>query len=207
MRAYLWLMAVAASGLVLQGQNTVSLLENSPFMPPGKAADGTGETESGPASLAKLQLRGITSIDGEYIFSIYNPDTRESKWVPQGVEQDGLLIKSFDPGGNSIVIHSESENLSRQMEMNDYSAPVGIRPVPVARPMAQSAPTSSTTTTPASPTGTLVRTQQAIQRPSRRNLETLRARRAELAEKLRKQPKPGSSDQNQAQAQGNGGGR
>ena len=51
----------------MQGQSGVSLLENSPFMPPDKGKNGSSKTaENGPASLAKLQLRGITSIDGEF---------------------------------------------------------------------------------------------------------------------------------------------
>lgn len=171
-------------------QAQVSLLENSPFLPPGKEAGGAA-SETGPASLAKLQLRGITSIDGQYIFSVYNPETRESKWISQGQAEDGLIIRSYDPENNSVVIHSESEGLSRQMEMNDYAAPVALKapPQPSPQPVTRAAPT------PVSPTGTLSRAQESIQRPTRRNLETLRARRAELAEKLRNQPRPGGNDQ------------
>ena len=198
------LLMVVVVGSSLSAQTGRSLLENSPFLPPGKAAGGSSQEELGPASLAKLQLRGITSIDGEYIFSIYDPDTRDSKWMAEGVEEDGLLIKSFDLDGNTVVIHSESEDLSRQMKMNDYSAPSSIRPITprattTAQPARPQAPGTPSVTSSSS--SSLVNTQQQIQRPTRRNLETLRARRAELAEKLRKQPKP--SDGNQ----GDGGNR
>lgn len=179
-----------------QAQTGVPLLENWPFVPPGSAQTAEITAPEGPASLAKLQLRGITSVDGEYIFSVYNPDTRESKWLPEGAALDGLVIKSFDPNKNSVVIHSEAENLSRQMQMNDYSAPSGIRATPPRpAPQASSSGTANNSTPrTVSPTGTLTRTQQTVQRPTRRNLETLRARRAELAEKLRKQPKPGETN-------------
>ena len=200
MRAPLIALLFFASVPFTLAQPSVSLLENSPFAPPGRANSSSTNADAGPASLAKLQLRGITSIDGEYIFSVYNPDTRESKWIPQGESQDGLMIKSFNPEGNSVVIHSESENLSRQLKMNEYSASTALRAIQTpARPSAQPARTSITSR-PVSPTGTLTRTQQTIQRPTRRNLETLRERRAELAEKLRKQPKPGGST-NQPQSQ------
>ncbi|QXD23719.1 hypothetical protein F7C95_17625 [Opitutia bacterium ISCC 51] len=176
-------------------QTGIPLLDNWPFAPPGSSQSTTTAAPEGPASLAKLQLRGITSVDGEYIFSVYNPYTRESKWLPQGVELDGLVIKSYDSKKNSVVIHSEAENLSRQMQMNDYSAPTGIRAAPRPATQASSSGTANRTTPQAvSPTGTLSRTQQTVQRPTRRNLETLRARRAELAEKLRKQPKPGDTN-------------
>jgi len=194
------------SGHLVWAQNSVSLLENSPFMPPGTANAGNNKADEGPVSLAKLQLRGITSIDGEYIFSVYNPDTRESKWLPKGASMDGLIIKSYDPEGNSVVIHSESENLSRQLAMNEYSASKALRAVPNQAARAAvlpKAPTSSAR--PVSPTGTLTRTQQSVQRPTRRNLETLRARREELAEKLRKQPSSGNTKQPQPQNQGGGG--
>lgn len=188
-----WLLLLGTS---LSAQTGLSLLENSPFLPPGKAAEGGSPEESGPASLAKLQLRGITSINGEYIFSIYNPDTRDSKWMAQGVEEDGLLIKSFDMEGSTVVIHSESEDLSRQMKMNDYAAPSSIRPItPRATTTAQPARPQAPGTPSVTSSTSLVGTQQQIQRPTRRNLETLRARRAELAEKLRKQPKPSDGNQ------------
>jgi hypothetical protein len=106
--ASLVLLFLGAAGLS-QAQTGVPLLDNWPFAPPGSAQSATTAAPEGPASLAKLQLRGITSVDGEYIFSVYNPDTRESKWLPQGVELDGLVIKSYDSKKNSVVIHSEAE--------------------------------------------------------------------------------------------------
>lgn len=191
-------------------QSGISLLDNSPFMPPGKANTGVGSEEQGPASLAKLQLRGITSINGEYIFSVYNPDTRESKWIAQGIEEDGLIIESFDIDDNSVVIHSESENLSRQMEMNDYAAPTGLRAPPERPAVTSVRPQPAVQQAPGVPAvssgNSLVRTQEAIQRPTLRNLETLRARRAELADKLRKQPQPTNSNNN-GSTQSNGGNR
>ena len=194
MKATIPLLVLLGVGSLLQGQETIPLLENWPFSPPGVADSSKADTAQQNTSLGKLQLRGITSLDGEYIFSVYNPDTRESKWISQGEEEDGLIIKSFDAQRNTVVIHSESENLSRQMNMNDYSAPTGIRAQPAApRPTPQASATGTanrTTPQSVSPTGTLTRTQQSVQRPTRRNLETLRARRAELAEKLRKQPQP-----------------
>ena len=209
MRTIVPALTIFSVGSFLQAQSNVPLLENWPFTPPGSAQSAQSAAEEGPASLARLQLRGITSIDGEYIFSVYNPDTRESKWLPQGQAQDGLTIRSYDAERNTVVIHSETENLSRQMQMNDYAAPSGIRPAPQPAPVrtsAQSSPTGTATRTTPTPTGTLTRTQQSVQRPTRRNLETLRARRAELAEKLRKQPSSGQTNQGQGDNQSSNGG-
>jgi len=184
------------------GQTGISLIDQSPFLPPSRAQSGGSATEENKnTKLARLQLRGITSIDGEYIFSVYNPDTREGKWIPQGVEEDGLLIRSYDADSNSVIIFSESENLSRQLQVNDYAKP---SPIQTATNLRSSRPTSrqqqqAPGTSAARTNGILTRTAQAVQRPTRRNLETLRARRAELAEKLRKQSEPiGGSGPNQS---------
>jgi len=191
--------ALFLSGVLLRAQDSsIPLLENWPFTPPGRAQDSENAQDQTKTSLGKLQLRGITSIGGEYIFSVYDPDTRESKWLPQGQEQDGLLIQSYDAERNSVVISSETENLTRQMQMNDYAAPTGLRAAPIpTRPSTQASTgtANQTTSSAVSPTGTLTRTQQSVSRPTRRNLETLRARRAELAEKLRKQPTPSNQSQ------------
>jgi len=147
--------------------------------------------------LARLELRGITSIDGEFIFSVFNPDTKESKWMIQGVPDGGIQIRSFDLEANSVVIHSESEDLSRELQMNDYAAPTAINLASTS----SSANKQPQAVQPETPTGTLTRTQQAIKRPTRRNLQALRERRAQLAEKLRKQPRTGEADQKVGETQ------
>ena len=210
MKPFVLILFFSSLSSLLLGQNNVSLLEKSPFMPPGKAASASATAVAGPASLVKLQLRGITSIDGEYIFSVYNPDTRESKWLSKGVEEEGLVVMSYDPDGNTVVIRSQAEDLSRQLKMNDYSAPTAMRGSPILprQPTSTSRPQAPGTPSVRSTTSSLSATQQSIQRPTRRNLETLRARREELADKLRKQPpstdKPPSGN---TQNPGNGGRR
>ncbi len=179
-------------------QTGISLIDQSPFLPPNIAqSGGTSTEENKNTKLARLQLRGITSIDGEFIFSVYNPDTRESKWISEGIEEDGILIRSYDANSNSVIIFSESENLSRQLQVNDYAKSSPIR---TAAAMTTSRPTPQAPGTPAvRSTRSLTRAPQAIQRPTRRNLETLKQRRAELAERLReKSQQTDGSNQSQS---------
>ncbi len=187
--------------LLSQGQGTVSLLENSPFLPPVKPGAGNAD-ESETTSLALLQLRGITSIGGEYIFSIYDPSTRQSKWIGQGVQEDGLIIRDYNPDGNTVIIHSEPDNLSHQLQLNEYA-----KPTAASAPKAPTTPTGTTQpTTPASTTsgGTASRATRTVDtsRPSRRNLEILRERRQALADQLRQQSTPGSGSSNSSQGRG-----
>ncbi len=195
MKRFLFISIALLSYISALAQSSISLLENSPFLPPAKANQAGGNAgETGPSSLTHLQLRGITSIDGEYIFSIYNTQSRQSKWIKQGEEEEGLTIKSYDPEDNEVVIHSESENLSRQLQLNNYSAPVPVKASTTPRTLPSSTQPRTTTTS-----RNLPRTPETIQRPSRRNLETLRARRQALADQLRRQQQPASKPPNNSQ--------
>ena len=167
MRHWILFWTTVLGPLLIQGQGTVSLLENSPFLPPAKEGDGNeDETEDTP--LALLQLRGITSLDGEYIFSIFDPSTRQSKWIRQGVQVDGLTIRGYDPYGNTVIIHSQPVNLSRQLQLNEYAQPSAASvPKAATTPPRTTQPTTSTSAGTASQANRTVDTS----RPSRRNLE------------------------------------
>lgn len=192
-----WILFGAAilSPILSQGQGTVSLLENSPFLPPAKAGEGDAE-ETVPPSLALLQLRGITSLDGEYIFSIYNSSTKLSKWIRQGVQEDGLTIRTYNPVTNTVMIHSQSENIFHQLQLNQYAQPTGASaPKPTTTPARTPQPTTATSSGTVSPANRTVDPS----RPSRRNLEILRERRQALADQLRQQSNPGSGPSNNSQ--------
>ena len=203
MRYWILFWAMISGPIASQGQGTVSLLENSPFLPPAKADGGNAE-EAGDSPLALLQLRGITSIEGEYIFSIFDPSTRQSKWIGQGEQADGLTINSYDPIGNTVIIHSLSENLSRQLELNVSAAPSPISvPTAAATPAGTTQPATGPRDTSAAAAARASRTVNPSM-PSRRNLEILRERRQALADQLRQQSNPGSAPSNNSQERGTG---
>ena len=195
MRHWILFWTTVLGPLLIQGQGTVSLLENSPFLPPAKEGDGNEDkTEDTP--LALLQLRGITSLDGEYIFSIFDPSTRQSKWIRQGVQVDGLTIRGYDPYGNTVIIHSQPVNLSRQLQLNEYAQPSAASvPKAATTPPRTTQPPTATTSTSAGTASQANRTVDTS-RPSRRNLEILRERRQALADQLRQQSTPGSRSSN-----------
>ncbi len=206
MRYWILFWAMISGPILSLGQGTVSLLENSPFLPPATADGGNGSgNEEGDSPLALLQLRGITSIEGEYIFSIFDPSTRQSKWIRQGEQADGLTIRSYNPVANTVMIHSQSEDLSRQLELN-----VSAAPSPITVPTAAATPAGATqpTTGPRDTSAAAARASRTVNpsMPSRRNLEILRERRQALADQLRQQSNPGSAPSNNS-SQGRGTGR
>lgn len=171
--------------LVLIGQfayGLPSFIENSPFMPPAGPNGKTVGGNVGPASLSSLQMRGITKMKGEFVFSIYDPSTQKSKWRVLGQEKDGLIVRSFDESKKTIVIHSVEDNLSRQLEMYRKPRTGGGGQ---ARALTSNGSRSPATSRPSG--STITRSNR--QRPTQRNLETLRKRRQALAEKLRQKNK------------------
>lgn len=192
MRNWILFWAMISGPIASQGQGTVSLLENSPFLPPAKTREGN-EKETPSPSLTLLQLRGITSLGGEYLFSIYNPTTKQSKWIRQGVQEEGLTIRSFNPVGNTVMIHSQFENLSHQVRLNEYAQPTSV-----SAPKATTTPAGTTQSTTAASSGPASQATRTVDTsmPSRRNLEILRERRQALADQLRQQSNPGSGPSN-----------
>lgn len=192
MRNWILFWATILAPILSLGQGTVSLLENSPFLPPAKTREGN-EKETASPSLTLLQLRGITSLEGEYIFSIYNPTTRQSKWIKQGVQEEGLTIRSYNPVANTVMIHSQFENLSHQVRLNEYAQPTAA-----SAPKATTTPVGTTQSTTATSSGSAPRSTRTVDTsmPSRRNLEILRERRQALADQLRQQSNPGSGPSN-----------
>ncbi len=159
-----------------------SFIENSPFLPPA-VATAIDQGNDGPPSLSQLQMRGITKMKGEFVFSIYDPKTNKSKWRVLGQEKDGLIVRSYDEGKKTIVIHSVEENLSREMQMNAYTSPSPGGATQTRELTSNGGRVPSTRATG----DTITRSNR--QRPTQRNLETLRKRRKALAEKLRQKNK------------------
>ena len=198
MRNWILLWATVMGPLLLQGQGTVSLLENSPFLPPAKAAGGNGNNDGmGDSPLALLQFRGITSIEGEYIFSIFDPSTRQSKWLPHGVQVEGLTISDFDLDNNTVVLHSQSDNQSRQLDLNVSATPTSVPGGAPTPNRTTNVPRNTSSTAAAQANRTI-----DSSRPSRRNVEILRQRREALADQLRQRTNSGATPSNSSQRGG-----
>jgi len=172
-----------ASATALSAQ--VSLLDNSPFLPPPEPGAGTGDEGPVSQSLNQLEFRGVTALDGQYIFSIYNKQTRESRWMSEGLEEDGLVIRSWDANKMSIIIYSSTEDIAREIPILDFSF---ASESPVATTNLNQAP-DPIHATPSNDPNKQERPTRDNLRPTRRNLETLRQRRQELAERLKARAK------------------
>lgn len=177
--------AIVLTGLTTSLGAQMSLLENSPFVPPRQGGDDAGDAGSASQSLSQLEFRGVTAVDGEYIFSIYNRQTRESRWLSEGAEEDGLLIRSWDANKMSIVIYSVAEDMAREIPILDFSME-SENPVAANTSGGHAAPPPPGTVTPSGDPNEGGRPARPDLRPTRRNLETLRQRRQELADRLKK---------------------
>lgn len=177
--------AAILTGLTTSLSAQMSLLENSPFVPPKQGGAEAGEAASASQSLSQLEFRGMTAVGGDYIFSIYNRQTRESRWLSEGVEEDGLLIRSWDANKMSIVIYSVAEDMAREIPILDFSleSESPVTASNVGNPSAPPPPPNAVT--PSGDPNDGGRPARPDMRPTRRNLETLRQRRQELADRLK----------------------
>jgi hypothetical protein len=106
-----------------------SLIKNSPF--PQQAA-GSSPTASGP----QLELRGVSVIEGETLFSIYDVATRRSKWVGLNESGSSFIVRRYDPAKGTVAIEYQGREISLELKQAKVQAmaPVASTPAPGARP-------------------------------------------------------------------------
>ena len=81
--------------------SAASLEENSPFIPfdqPVRPPAFGGPQKGG------VELRGIMEFSGEQTFSLYNPTTKESRWVMLQERSGPYFVESYDPKAQSVSV-------------------------------------------------------------------------------------------------------
>ena len=97
----LLILSIGTLSMLGGGIYGVSLEENSPFIPfdqPARPIDFAGPARGG------VELRGIMEFAGEQKFSLYNPTTKESRWVTLQESSGAYLVESYDPASQSILL-------------------------------------------------------------------------------------------------------
>lgn len=95
-----------------------SLLEKSPFLPPGYGKEERKPTEPriqprGQIS-REIEFRGMVQIDGVYQFSVYNKKKQKGYWLKMNESEDGIAVNHFDENASSIIVkmNGRSERLT-----------------------------------------------------------------------------------------------
>lgn len=159
MQRFLPLMFVAlAATLAAQPSPLDQLLKNSPFgtARPGSPSEATG---SGQA----WEFRGLVEENGVLWFSLYEPATRRSVWRRLQQPDQHVVVRQFDPDGNTLTIEFQSRTLVLPMR----SAP-RIEGPPVASQPSGVQPATVASAPPAAPADNAQRLQQIAEEIRRR---------------------------------------
>jgi hypothetical protein len=84
-----------------------TLVDRSPFSPPGQGNDASSATEAPPT----LEFRGmVTDADGT-AYSIYDTSTNKGRWVRADDANSPVQVKSFDPVNNTLEVEQNGRPL------------------------------------------------------------------------------------------------
>ena len=105
-----------------------SLIEHYPFSPPNyQTASRSLETTTNKHDLeaSRFTLKGVTKFGANYYFSIYDNQTKKSKWIEAGSPYNGFTILRYDPLKKRIHFHWK-ENLHTIQIANADEAPIKL---------------------------------------------------------------------------------
>jgi len=104
-----------------------SLIENSPFLPPGFQPPGSPrKAADAPASSSTYEFRGIYQLGGLYYYHLYNKREQKGNWFTESEAREaGVEIVDFDPTADELVVRvaGKQSNLAL-VETSDRTLPV-----------------------------------------------------------------------------------
>jgi hypothetical protein len=112
-------LAVAALRVASVGAAQVALVKDSPFLPPGSAAGGSGP-EGGPSY--ELAGGSVTSQGSEVC--IYDVKGKRSHWIGVGGEDGAVQVVSYDPAGDCAVVRING--VQQTLELRKEAGPVNL---------------------------------------------------------------------------------
>lgn len=119
----IFLQAAEATGL--------SLISDSPFLPPGFEPPGSGSPIGGPPPItsSEYEFHGVYQLGGVYYYNLFNLRERKGSWVSERKPLEDVRIISFDPADNLLVVNvgGEQSNLSL-IQTSDRPMPVQTAP-------------------------------------------------------------------------------
>lgn len=112
-------------------ESTLSLVANSPFLPPGFQPPGTPGKPAAPAATSnQYEFRGVYQLGETYYYNIYNVRERKGSWITrQDAGEMDIDVLSFDRETNELAIDVAGETVSLALaETSDRTLPVNTAP-------------------------------------------------------------------------------
>lgn len=110
--------ATAAGAVDLQ-----TLLDRSPFAPPGQAAVGATAAEQGT-----LEFRGVVTDDGGTAYSIFDASTNKGRWVRAGDESSPIKVRGYDAANGLLEVEQNGRPVQLSLKRATIQAgqPVAV---------------------------------------------------------------------------------
>jgi hypothetical protein len=110
-----------------------SLVRDSPFLPGTGVVRSVASGENGP-----LELRSVVFEQGEFLFSVYDQGTRESKWVRLGQQDLPFVARSFNQEQDILTVDYQGRTLALELQPAHIAdqPPAGSQPAPPPLPSA-----------------------------------------------------------------------
>lgn len=76
-----------------------TLIDRSPFAPPGQKADAAAPAEQGT-----LEFRGVVTDDGGTAYSIFDASTNKGSWVRADDENSPIKVRGYDAANGMLEV-------------------------------------------------------------------------------------------------------
>lgn len=132
----LWILGTAVA-LTTSASADSSLLENSPFLPPGhgRAPEQTPQPQASDGPLSNLiEFRSVVRLSDQWLFSLYHRRDKRNFWVGLGEEHEQFRVTDYDADSNrlSLAYQGQSEWLMIKSP-GDATSPAPQTQTPVLR--------------------------------------------------------------------------
>lgn len=138
------ILAFAAGVVGAQAMDLNTLVERSPFAPPGSKG-----TEPEVAAPSQLEFRGIATDDSGTMFSVYDITANRGYWVREG-EAGAIAVRNFNSADNQIEVEQGGRLLTLKLKRATIQAAAAVAaPPPTAEPAVVRGPNTRPAANPA----------------------------------------------------------
>lgn len=105
-----------------------SIVEHSPFLPPGFNPPGSAGAQEGTATTQSLyQFKGVYQLGGEYFFHIYDERSQQGSWMSRDSITEGYpRIIQFKEMEDVLVVEMDGEQIQLNMIRGSH------KPIPLS---------------------------------------------------------------------------
>lgn len=112
----------------------LSLVNNSPFLPPGfQPPGGATATAAPPPQAAQLEYRGVYELGGQLHFNVFDKRTARGTWMRTGEENEGARVVDYDLDEDVVVVEYNGARMRLSL-IETSTTPIPVMGAPTSQP-------------------------------------------------------------------------